>query len=201
MQLIAAHVEGRPLPLDAPYEYLVALPMAVTFCLVLALRMTMSLPTDVQANWTFRLTAITARRSCLRAVRALSWIVAILPVGVVVFVAGGWLWGWQDAAGVAAMHAASGLVLCELALVDCEAIPFTRDRGLSSGVLRFGAPAGVVGLIVHAFLLDGLQVWALAHGHVLRYAMAAVSLSIVISLAAGAGGAPPIPASMPRTTG
>ena len=59
---------------------------------------------------------------------------------------------------VAAMHAVSGVALCEIAVLDCESIPFTRQRGLSTNSLKVGAPLGLVALILYAFTLDDAAV-------------------------------------------
>jgi hypothetical protein len=161
VRLMAAQVRGRPLALDVPADYLVALPLVLTFFLIGGLRAAFALPTDVQANWTFRLTASHAPASCIGAVRAALWLLAVMPVSALVALAGGWLWGWGPALAVAAMHAVSGVALCEAAVLDCESIPFTRQRGLSTGSLKIGAPLGLVALILYAFTLDDLQLLAL----------------------------------------
>ncbi len=46
-------------------------------------------------------------------------------------------------------------------MLDCESIPFTRQRGLSTDSLKIGAPLGLVALILYAFTLDNVQLLAL----------------------------------------
>lgn len=194
VQLIAAEVRGRPLPLDAPYEYLVALPLVITFGLTGGLRAAFALPADVQANWTFRATTTDARGPCVNAVRACFCLLAVAPVTGLVLVGGGMLWGLEYGLAVAGMHLASGLLLCELAVLECESIPFTRDRGLSTASIKIGVPVAVVGLIGYAFLLDGVQVWALSSmSRVIGYVLVALAVTLVIRLAGRRRARPPIP--------
>jgi hypothetical protein len=161
VRLMAAQVRGRPLALDVPADYLVSLPLVLTFFLVGGLRAAFALPTDVQANWTFRLIASHAPASCIAAMRAALWLLAVMPVSALAVLVGGWQWGWAAGLSVAAMHTVSGMALCEIAVLDCESIPFTRQRGLSTDSLKIGAPLGLVALILYAFTLDNVQLLAL----------------------------------------
>ena len=88
VRLMAAQVRGRPLAMDVPVDYLVSLPLVLTFFLVGGLRAAFALPTDVQANWTFRLTASHAPASCIAAMRAALWLLAVMPVSALVLLAG-----------------------------------------------------------------------------------------------------------------
>src|SRR5690606_27456933 len=126
LRLVSASVRGKPLPIDAPADYLLALPLVLTFFLVGGLRAAFAVPTDLPANWIFRLNMGGPRRRHMHAVRVAMWALAVLPVSVLVAAAGTWLWGAGPALRVAVMHAASGMLLCELALVSFESIPFTR---------------------------------------------------------------------------
>jgi hypothetical protein len=194
VQLIAAAIRGRPLPFDAPFEYLVALPLVMTFFLTGGLRTAFSLPTDARANWTFRVTATGARGPCLNAVRATLWLLAVAPVSVLIVAVGGWLWGLERAMTVGAMHLVTGLLLCEISIVDCESIPFTRDRGLSTSSLKVGVPMAVLGLISYAFLLDGVQVWALSSAsRVTGYVVTVLTVTVAIRVAGHGRARQPIP--------
>lgn len=163
LRLVSASVRGKPLPLDVPADYLVSLPLALTFFLVGGLRAAFAVPIDLQANWVFRLTMGGPRRRCVHAVRVTMWVLAVFPVSLLVAGGGAWLWDAGPAVRIAAMHAASGVLLCELALISCESIPFTRGRAVSSTSLSIVAPLALVGLNLFAFQLDDLQLLALAN--------------------------------------
>jgi hypothetical protein len=162
LRLISSAASGRALPTDVPADYSLALPLVLIFFVVGGLRGAFAVPTDLAANWVFRLEADRSARGCLPAVRAVLIVVGVLPVGVLVAFLGSWWWGVAPAMLTAVMCAASGVVLVELALVDCHAIPFTRARGVLSCSIKVRAPLGLLGLHVFAFRLDDFQLWALA---------------------------------------
>ena len=54
-RLLSARVRGRPLPFDQPFDYLLAIPLVLTFVLVLGVRAAFAVPADLGANWIFRL--------------------------------------------------------------------------------------------------------------------------------------------------
>ena len=48
-RLLSARVRGRPLPLDQPFDYLLAIPLVLTFALVLGVRAAFAVPADSSA--------------------------------------------------------------------------------------------------------------------------------------------------------
>ncbi len=107
-RLLAAKARGRPLPLDAPVDYLVAIPLVLTFFLVLGVRAAFAVPTDLGANWIFRLAGPREASAHAPAAKLACGVIAVAPVTALVVTLGGWLWGFGPATKVAAMHAATG---------------------------------------------------------------------------------------------
>jgi hypothetical protein len=195
VRLMAAQVRGRPLPLDVPTDALVSLPLVLTFFLVGGLRTAFARPTDAEANWTFKLAAGQRSSHCIAAVRAALWLLAVAPVTSAVLIVGGWFWELPAALEVAAMHAVSGIFLCELAVLDCEAIPFTRQRGVSAMSIKVGAPLGLLALVLYAFRLDDLQMQALTISNgVAWYVGLGAAVTLGIRAFASRRPRPPIPA-------
>jgi hypothetical protein len=157
IRLTSAVVRGRPLPLDAPYDYLLAVPLVLAFALSAGVRSAFAAPIELPANWSFRLMAGAGTAACANATRAVLMVVGVLPVSVAVLGGGAVLWGWRSAAAVAVMHAASGLVLSEVLTLGCRAVPFARARGVDPTSIRVGAPLALIGLHLFAFRLDDLQ--------------------------------------------
>lgn len=164
VRLTSAVVRGRPLSYDAPYDYLLAVPLVLAFALAAGLRSAFTAPVEIPANWTFRLTAAGGIATSANATRAAIMVLGVLPVSAAVLAVGTWLWGWTVAAPVAVMHAASGLVLCEVLTMGCRAVPFARAKGVDPSSIRIGAPLALLGLHVFAFRLDDLQRMALGAG-------------------------------------
>ena len=161
-RLLSAKVRGRPLPLDEPFDYLLAIPLLLTFFLVLGARAAFSVPAELGANWIFRLAGPRDAAAHAPATKLACVAIAVAPISGLVLLAGGWLWGPGVAAQVAMMHAASGALLVVLALAGFAAVPFTRAHALSASSLKVAAPLGVIAVHLYAFRLDDLQRLALA---------------------------------------
>lgn len=157
VRLTAAGVRGRPLALDAPYDYLLAVPLVLSFALAAGLRSALTAPVELPANWIFRQTSAAGIGFSANAMRAVLMVLGVLPVTILLLVVGTWLWGWANAAPVAVMHAASGLVLCEVLTMGWRAVPFARAKAVDPTSIRIGAPLALIGLHVFAFRLDDLQ--------------------------------------------
>ena len=161
-RLLSARVRGRPLPLDQPFDYLLAIPLVLTFALVLGVRAAFAVPADLGANWIFRLAGPREVAAHAPAAKLACALIAVAPVSLLVAVVGSWLWGTDLAMRVAAMHAASGGLLVVIAMAGFAAVPFTRAHTVSASSLKVAAPLGVLAVHIYAFRLDDLQAWALA---------------------------------------
>jgi hypothetical protein len=107
-------------------------------------------------------------------------VLGVLPVSVATLAVGAGLWGVGAAAAVAAMHAASGLVLCEVLTLGWRAVPFARARSVDPTSIRVGAPLALIGLHLFAFRLDDLQRMALGRA---SGAVAYVVVAVLATLA------------------
>jgi hypothetical protein len=193
-RLLSASVRGRPLPLDQPADYLVAIPLVLTFFLVAGMRSAFAVPTDLAANWVFRLTAARSPHACVHAARGTLWLLAVWPISLLTSVVGGTLWGGDAGLRIGVMHAVTGMLLAELAVSTCISIPFARGRGLSTASLRIGAPLALVGLHVFAFRLDDVQLAALsAPIGTLMYVGVCVAITLAVACLARRRATPPLP--------
>ena len=161
-RLLSASVRGRPLPFDQPFDYLLAIPLLLTFVLVFGVRAAFSVPSELGANWIIRLAGPRDVAGHAPATRLACAAVAVAPVTLLVLGAGTVLWGVAAALKVAAMHAASGAFLVALVMAGFAAVPFTRAHAMSVSSLKVAAPLGVVAVHLYAFRLDDLQRWALS---------------------------------------
>jgi hypothetical protein len=160
-RLLSASVRGRPLPFDQPFDYLLAIPLLLTFFLAFGARAAFSVPNELAANWIIRLAGPREVAAHAPATRLACLAVAVAPVTVLVLGIGTVLWGSGPALKVAAMHAASGAFLVAVVMAGFAAVPFTRAHAMSVSSLKVAAPLGVVAVHLYAFRLDDLQRWAL----------------------------------------
>lgn len=183
IRFTAAYVRDRGIPVDAPADYLLALPLVMTFFLVAALHSAFSVPTDVEGNWTFRVAQPRSRAACVHALGVALVCLAVLPVTLVWLLVTASLWTWREAAAAAAMHAASGLALVELTLIGCCSIPFTRAHAPAVRTVRRDWIAGLVALHVFAFRLDDVQLVALRSSSAVGFYVLAMLLIVAIARA------------------
>jgi hypothetical protein len=158
---MAAMVRGKPLSLDAPSDYLLAIPLVLTFLLAVGLRAAFKVPTDVDANWIFRTSRPRTTTAWVHAVSVSLIVLAVLPVTAAWLLVTLSLWDAASALTAAAMHVASGVMLVELMVLSIDSVPFTRAHVPGSNSVRAGFAVLLVELHLFAFRLDDLQLIAL----------------------------------------
>jgi hypothetical protein len=160
ISLVAAQMRGT-LSVAEPQPYLLALPLVLLFFLILGLRTAFSVPTDVDANWPFRL-AEPKLATVMAATEALLLTVAVVPVCVAVLIAA-LSAGWPEATAVrlALCDLASGILLIECVLCGWTKVPFTCAHAPTQETLKSRWPVLVIALNLYAFQLANLQQIAL----------------------------------------
>ena len=162
-RLLSAQVRGRPLPFDQPFDYLLAIPLVLTFFLVLGVRAAFSVPTELGANWIFRLAGPREATAHAVAAKLASGLIAVAPVTNPRRGARRMAVGRRTRRSRSRRCTpASGALLVTLVMAGFAAVPFTRAHAMSASSLKVAAPLGVVAVHVYAFRLDDLQRWALA---------------------------------------
>lgn len=160
-RLVSASLRGRPIPLEVPSTALVAIPMVLTYFLVLGVRVAFAIPSDPAAAWVFRIAGPATVLDARPATRLALWAIAVLPVTLLAVVSAAWLWSIPEAVAVGVMHAASGVMLCEVVMRGVDGMPFARPRHVSATSLKVGIPVVAFGAIVYAVELSSLQRWTL----------------------------------------
>jgi len=180
MSVIAGNIRGT-IALDHPSVSLLSLPLVLMFFVALGLRAAFAIPTDIDANWSFRV----AQPPVMAAVNATA--IAILLVGIVPIVAvastAAFLLGWDHgaAAAVGALDLLSAMVLVEWALADWRKVPFTCGHMPDPESLRSRWLWCIVPLILFAFVNAAIQRHALASMRAMFWyaGIAAVAIAIL----------------------
>jgi hypothetical protein len=102
-----------------------AIPLILSYCILLGVRFSFDIPTDLQANWIFRLSIGKTTHECIpMAMRVMAsltipWIFAIvLPIYA-------YTWGWRAGLLETAVTALWSLLLSEILLLNFRKVPFT----------------------------------------------------------------------------
>jgi hypothetical protein len=181
-RVVTASLRSR-LALDQPADYLLVIPLTVTFFLVLGVRAAFAIPTDVAANWTFRVVGPRHLLDSRSAARVALYAVAVLPVSGVTAMAAAWLWGIGIAATMVSMHLAAGALVCEMALRGHESVPFTKGRALSTSSMKVGVAVAIGIVYLFAFRFDGLQLWAVSRpSRAAAYVLVALAITVAVAV-------------------
>jgi hypothetical protein len=146
--------------LDAPRAYTLAPPLVLMFFAVFGLRAAFQIPTDLDANWVFRLAQPTVRE----AVRTSRWLIltlAVVPITMIWLLVTLALWSTQTAVAAACLLLVTGMVLTEIALSNWTKIPFASAHEPATETLKSRAAWYLTALLMYQFILSELQARAL----------------------------------------
>ncbi len=163
-----------------PRAYLLAMPLAFLFFAVLGLRAAFRLPSDVDANWPFRLTPPTMR-ACVRASRLLILAFGVAPIVLAWLLVALALWPLDAALWSSLCLWTSGWALAELSLVNWTTVPLASAHEPSSRTLRVQWMLYGVALYLFSYKLSAVLVLVMAAEQRLAVFLA-VSCGIAITV-------------------
>ncbi len=111
--------------LSAQNTNVLAIPLILSFFLLVGLRTAVNTPLIAEANWIFKMTEVESRRHYFAGMKKALVIRALLPLFVFLFFAYSYSWGWKRAALHAAYGFSSALVLLEVLFWKYSKIPFS----------------------------------------------------------------------------
>jgi hypothetical protein len=177
--LITASLRGLLSP--NPQTASLSLPLVIIFFMAFGLRAAFSIPTELSANWTFRVFPPRVEQTTAAA-RLLAIALVVVPVAVltmaVTSVAG---WGWRDALWVGMFDALTGTLLVEWVFCGWAKVPFGAAHNPGGESIKSRWLLFVLLLNLFAFRGADLQLLALrsAAGPVVY--IAATLAAIVVS--------------------
>jgi hypothetical protein len=137
---------------------MLTLPMLFLFFGVIGLRASCRIPTEVEANWPFRL-ARPSLSTCVNATILLMVTLAVLPVAGLTAIMLGLRWPLSTTAIVIALQVLAALMLIEALLLRWRKVPFACAHAPSPVFLKAWWPAYGFAMYWFAF---GLAEWQLA---------------------------------------
>jgi hypothetical protein len=144
------------LVLDAPRAYTLGLPLVLMFFAVFGLRAAFSIPTELDANWVFRLVQPTVR-DAVRASRWLILMLGVVPIAIVWLLLTLAMWPAPTAIGATLLALVTGMLLTEIALSNWTKIPFASAHEPATETLKSKAAWYVTALLMYQFILPELQ--------------------------------------------
>jgi len=163
-----------------PVASLLALPLVLLFFLTTGLRAAFAVPSDMDANWAFRL----SRPRVLSAIDATSIAVFLLATAPVCASSGlvGLLLGWSrhDVLVVVALDAMCGAVFIESALRDWKIVPFTCARSGDAEAIKSRWLGQILPLLLFAFVNAAIQKAVLASNRAVALYMTVAMIALVL---------------------
>ena len=157
--LVSAGYRGTVV-FHGPESYLMTVPLAFLFCAVIGLRAALSIPTDIEANWPFRMCRPSVSAS-LRATRLLIVSLAVVPISMMWLLVTVTLWPLATALTVAGFDLAAGLALTEIVLARWTKVPFATPHEPAPETVKSRWPLGIAALYLFAFRMADVQSAAL----------------------------------------
>jgi hypothetical protein len=102
-----------------------AIPLVLSFSLVLGIRALANVPASLEANWIFQITEQAPRRHYFAGLKKAIFFEALLPLFVLVFIFYQFFWGWKPALLHGFFGAAASILLLEGLLWRYPKVPFT----------------------------------------------------------------------------
>ena len=144
-----------------PPAQILAIPLALSYCILAGLRFALELPTSLRANWTFRLHVDRSTEECAPLAQKIMLTFVLPWVAGIVFPVYTWFWGWKAGIVHATVIALCSSLFAQLLLRNYRKIPFAcayRAFGQASVVLAllYG-----IGFFVYVLGIARLESWAL----------------------------------------
>lgn len=146
---------------SAPSPEVLAIPLVLSYCTILGVRFVFDIPTEIGANWVFRLCLDKTRHECIPLARKVMLTFVLPWVFAIVLPLYGYIWGWRVGLLQTAVVTLWSLLLAEVLLLRFRKIPFTcsyppfRDSAVVL-VLSY-----VLGFFLFVVFTSNLEHWAL----------------------------------------
>ena len=150
-----------PLQLDRPAWWMLSLPMLFVFFGVAGLRASFRIPTELDANWPWRLTQ-PSLATCVNGSVLVIFTVVAVPVAALTTLALAPTWPWRDLALAVALQTIAALAFIEWLLLRWTKVPFACAHSPSPEVFKAWWPIWIIGMYLYAFKLAQWQFAALS---------------------------------------
>jgi hypothetical protein len=179
--LIPAVVQGTMSAREFPSVVLLSVPLVLYFFILTGMRALFGIPTEIKANWVFRLAAPDDRMpAVITGVRLALLLAVVAPIAIGAGLLGTALWGPRSGAIHFGLTAAFGMLLLDVLLVGLRKIPFacTYYPGRSRAPTLW--PFYVVALVIYTYGLAAIERAAMTS----RFALAVV-VGATVGVSAG----------------
>ncbi len=162
-QAVAAALQGSAaVPLRNPSEDILSIVFVLSFCIIVGIRLSFEVPTDLRANWVFALWIDPNTLQTRPVARKILLTFSLAPLVPICLVSSWLLWGFATALLHTAIFAACTVALVELLLLRFRKIPFTCSYPSFQSHSALIFVAYLFGFALFTTYLPELELWCLA---------------------------------------
>jgi hypothetical protein len=145
-----------------PSEDMLSIPFILSFCVIVGIRLTFEIPSDLRANWVFALRIDPNTLEARPIARKILLTFSLASLAPVCLVSAWILWGFSTAVLHTAVFTACTVALVELLLVRFRKIPFTCSYPPFQSHSALIFVAYLFGFVIFTTYLPELELWSLS---------------------------------------
>jgi hypothetical protein len=145
-----------------PSEDLFSIPFVMSFCIIVGIRLTFEIPSDLRANWVFALWIDPETLQTRPIARKVLLTFSFAPLVPICFVSSWILWGFSTALLHTAIFTACTVAFVEILLLRFRKIPFTCSYPAFQSHSALIFVAYLFGFVLFTVYVPELELWSLA---------------------------------------
>ena len=145
-----------------PSEDLFSIPFIMSFCIIVGIRLTFEIPSDLRANWVFALWIDPETLQTRPIARKVLLTFSFAPLVPICFVSSWILWGFSTALLHTAIFTACTVAFVEILLLRFRKIPFTCSYPAFQSHSALIFVAYLFGFVLFTVYVPELELWSLA---------------------------------------
>jgi len=142
---------------------LLAIPIILSFFLLLGIRSLSNVPASLEANWVFQITERAPRRHYFTGFKKAVFFEALVPLFTLMFVFYGYLWGWKPALLHCFFGLAASVLLMEILFFNYPKVPFACTFIPGKAKVHVYWLPYVIGFVIYATFLSSLEGFLFAY--------------------------------------
>ena len=156
-----AAFNSKVVGVSSPSAEILSIPFIVSYCLIVGLCFAFSIPTELRANWIFKLLLDKTIPECIPLARKILLTFVVPWVVVVVFPLHVYLWGWADGSLHALVVILWAVLLADILLLRFRKVPFTCSYPPFRNSAIMAIVIYLLGFFVYAILTSQFESWML----------------------------------------
>ena len=175
--------DGLAITTDAPTVMLLSIPLILSFFTLVGLRVLFAIPTEVRANWVFKMTERNEKQAYLQASRKTMVLLGLGPLALITFPMYWSLWGPELAAQHTLIWLLLGALLTEALLVRFDKVPLACEYLPGKANVKLLWPVYLAVMMSYGYTTARIELALLGNPRRWGIAVGLLSLGLLAALA------------------